>query len=67
MSKERVNIVKCRSCGAGILWMLTSSKRMIPVDAATCPDHKAEVFDPKTMTSHFATCPDAAKWRKHKI
>jgi len=41
---------KCRSCGAPIEWVKTDAGKWMPVD----PDG----------TSHFATCPDAEKWRK---
>ena len=42
----------CRSCGAPITWVKTESGKWMPLD----PDG----------TSHFATCPDAAKWRKKR-
>jgi hypothetical protein len=49
---------KCRSCGAAIVWMVTSRGKQMPVDAQTVgvPDVKP--------VSHFATCPQAKKWRK---
>lgn len=57
----------CRSCGATIIWMRTNKNaRMMPVDffetelGRIQPTH----FDPKTMTSHFATCPNADQHRK---
>ena len=55
---------KCRSCGEEIVWLKTDSGKNIPVDADTVADKDAEIFDSKQMTSHFATCPDANKWRK---
>ena len=58
---------KCKSCGAEIVWLKTSSDKNIPVDCDTVEEDTLgmpEVFDPDTMTSHFATCPDAKKWRK---
>lgn len=70
----------CRSCGAEIRWveMEGSGKRM-PIDPAPSPRGNVEVFDnvnarvvagPDLLvgvnyyTSHFATCPQAAKHRK---
>lgn len=55
----------CRSCGSEIKWMTTELGKNIPVDIETVDDLEAEVFDPDTMTSHFATCPDSNKWRKN--
>lgn len=40
----------CRSCRAQIFWIRTTAGKAMPVD----PDG----------TSHFATCPNAAKHRK---
>jgi len=57
---------ECRSCGAEIVWLKTSAGKNIPVDADTVADAGAEIFDPDTMMSHFATCPDASKWRKKR-
>ena len=57
---------KCRSCGEEIVWLDTDSGKKIPVDADTVFDKEATVFDPEQMISHFATCPDADKWRKPK-
>ena len=41
---------KCRGCGAGVYWIKTKAGKAMPVD----PDG----------TSHFATCPKAANFRK---
>lgn len=57
---------KCRSCGAEIVWLKTDAGKNMPVDAETVVDEGATIFDPDQMTSHFATCPDAAKHRKNK-
>lgn len=40
----------CRSCGASVMWVLTKRGKRAPLN----PDG----------TSHFATCPQAASWRK---
>lgn len=42
----------CRGCQAVIFWILTSLGNKMPVNA--------------DGTSHFATCPDANKFRKPK-
>lgn len=44
--------VPCRSCGEPVVFKKTKSGKMMPMNA--------------DGTSHFATCPDAAKWRKAK-
>jgi len=41
---------KCRSCGAEVWWIRTFAGKMMPVN--------------RDGTSHFSTCPQAAKWRK---
>ena len=61
-----MKITKCRSCGADIVWLVTQRNKMIPVDADSIADKEAEVFDPEQMTTHFATCRDADKWRKKR-
>jgi hypothetical protein len=43
----------CRSCGADVVWITTTLGRKMPVD-------------PGTGESHFATCPQADKWRKER-
>ncbi len=66
----------CRSCGQRIEWAeLTSGKRH-PFDAPIVPvrtqgallagERVTEHVDTSVSTSHFATCPDAAKWRQRK-
>lgn len=47
-SEERAT---CRSCGAPIVWIVTRGGKRMPVDEGS-------------RESHFATCPDAAKWRR---
>lgn len=41
----------CRSCGAEILWIVTSAGKRAPMNL-------------DGTTSHFATCPQADRWRK---
>ncbi len=62
----------CKSCGREIKWLKTKLGRNIPVDVPRFEDgesaHEAVTtsieFNPDHMVSHFATCPDAAKFRK---
>jgi len=63
------NISKCRSCGLNVVWVKTKGGKIMPVDlfdkiTGLQIDEKVDVYDAKIMTSHFATCPDAKKWRK---
>jgi hypothetical protein len=71
---------KCRSCGAPIVWALTSSSKRMPLDADPRADGgfwlisgcAVAVGSAQTETeplrpryvSHFATCPNARKHRK---
>jgi hypothetical protein len=73
-----MKIDRCRSCRAEIIWVKTEKGKRMPVDAAQ--SHRGNFFlDTATMTvyfgrgaaktgysSHFATCPQNAKWRKQK-
>lgn len=49
------NRAECRSCGAPIIWCITAKGKRMPVD---------EPENDEPTTSHFATCKDAAQWRK---
>jgi hypothetical protein len=59
-------MANCRSCGAKISWIVTKSGKKNPVDH----DYKTIVTDEGEVVrgreSHFATCPDAEKWRGTK-
>ena len=44
------NLSSCRSCGEQILWAITPRGKRAPLN--------------RGGVSHFATCPDAMKWRK---
>lgn len=63
----------CRSCGAPILWIVMVSGKRMPLDAkpekrivmdGDEPVQRGAVED--CYTSHFATCPDAAKHRRER-
>ena len=69
----------CRSCGAPIEWRQTAATgKLIPLDLEPRTDgnlvvtgglaSQAKMFDPpeSRRVSHFATCPQAAKWRRGK-
>jgi hypothetical protein len=55
----------CSGCGQKILWMVTKTGKMMPVDHAPSLDNVDE-FNPATMVSHFATCKKAGQFRKKK-
>ena len=52
-------------CGFTMIWMVTLQNKKIPVDCRHDIAWK-KVFDPLTMTSHFATCPLAKEFKKRK-
>lgn len=65
------DITECSTCKAKIVWMKTAKGKSMPVDLSpkvqlfldfTTP--RPLTFNHKTMISHFATCPDANKFRK---
>jgi hypothetical protein len=65
----------CRSCGAPIRWAITDHGNRIPLDPEPAEVgnlilvqrdgqlHAAHAV-PGTHVSHYATCPQAAEWRK---
>lgn len=68
----------CRSCGAAIFWAETESGKAMPVDVVPVDEGNLEIqlpMDPREpliarvvsvghrYKSHFATCPQASKWR----
>ena len=67
---------KCRGCGANITWAKTERGKTIPLDMPAemrfvlvsffdrndAPYQQAIMH--KTYTSHFATCPKAAEFRR---
>lgn len=66
-----VQVTRCRSCDAAVVWMKTNRGRNMPVDVdgideadLTYEDGKP-LFDPEAgHVSHFATCPHAEKHRR---
>lgn len=53
----------CKTCGAAIVWLKTSTGKAMPVDAGTVQEGET-LFVPGRHTSHFATCPQADQHRK---
>lgn len=56
---------KCRSCQAPIRWIRTAVGKPMPLDFAPSPNGNVR-HDGEMYTSHFATCPDAKRWRKRE-
>lgn len=57
--------MKCSSCGSEIIFLKTAAGKAMPVDYLPTIQ-PGEVFDHKKHTSHFATCPDAQRFRRKK-
>jgi hypothetical protein len=60
---------RCRSCHAPIYWIRTLGGKLMPVDCAVeggaPPVHNPPwPALPGRGVSHFATCPEADRWRK---
>lgn len=53
----------CRSCGHPIVWLGTRAGKAMPVDAETVQPGD-DRLDLTRHRSHFASCPQAARWRK---
>lgn len=47
---------KCKSCGAEIFWAKTNKGGNMPIELVGLAE----------WDSHYATCPQANKWRKKK-
>lgn len=72
----------CRSCGASVVWATTIRGKAMPVDVAATAEGnvalspRGELPPLATVvqnsngdllhTSHFATCPEAGKWRRRR-
>ena len=54
---------RCKACGKEITYLRTATGKIMPVDKETT-DSADKYFDKDRHTSHFATCPEAAKFRK---
>lgn len=60
-----MNIAKCKSCGAEIVYLQTKKGNNIPCNANTV-DSEDVIYDSKKHRTHFSDCPDAIKFRKNK-
>lgn len=59
----------CKSCGAEIVWVETIRGRPMPCNPEVITVMSAEGLQSKMVKGripHWATCPDADKWRKKK-
>lgn len=56
---------RCRSCLAPVIWLPTRAGGHMIIDAETVTAGDL-AFDPQKHRSHFASCPDAAQWRRKK-
>jgi len=57
--------MKCRKCNAEIVFLRTATGKMMPVDANTVKPGDVN-YEHHKHTSHFATCPEADRFRKVK-
>lgn len=65
---------RCRSCGAAIEWAELESGKRMPFDPPVVPvrmqgnlvqgQRIIEDVDTTVTSPHWATCPDAEKWRR---
>jgi hypothetical protein len=73
-------VSSCAACGAQIIWRETPAGKTMPVDANPAPEGNVLIEGSKCLVlgplevqaresgdlhlSHFATCPQAARFRK---
>lgn len=57
--------MKCSKCDKEIVFLKTAKGKSMPTDAETVKPGET-MFDSDLHTSHFATCPAAASFRKPK-
>lgn len=50
---------RCRSCGAGVIWITTQSGAKMPISAKTV---KTDALGVRRGMTHFADCPNAKRW-----
>jgi hypothetical protein len=56
-------ITHCRSCGAQIIFLRMPSGKLHPTNSETVEEDEVDFVWGKHV-SHFATCPEADRWRK---
>jgi len=54
---------ECRSCHAEIVWIKTSTGKLIPCDPKSVTVVTTDGKVVMGYTAHFATCPQANAWR----
>jgi len=65
---------KCRSCGKELIWASTAAGKKMPLEACSLAEGNLRIdqhgiarvgkVGTGPYRSHFATCPNAADWRK---
>jgi hypothetical protein len=65
MTEALTRGIPCRACAATIYFLRTKKGHSIPVDIATVQPGDVD-FDPARHVSHFATCSDPKRFRKHR-
>lgn len=50
---------KCSQCSADIYWSVTRNQKNMPINLRT-----KTAFEPDAWESHFASCPEAKKFRR---
>jgi len=53
---------RCRSCGAPIVWIVTTAGRRMPLDLASVEEREGKRY----AESHFVACPQRREWRRSK-
>jgi hypothetical protein len=72
-----MNAHKICTCGRGIFWAVTVAGKRMPLECQPVPGGTVDLSTGKAVVvkgepgvlryrAHFATCPDAAKFRKAK-
>lgn len=62
---NHLKTVRCRACDQYIVFLPTASGKQMPVDAESVTEGD-ELFDSQVHISHFATCPEADRFRRRK-
>jgi hypothetical protein len=76
-----MNVEHCRSCKADIFWAVTTARNSMPIDVDQVKGGTLELeerpgrpplvrivkAEPEVARyrSHFASCPDAWRWKRH--
>ena len=69
MAIENLNpheTTKCKSCKAEIYFLNTKNNKLIPVNAETVQEGETTFDKTKGHIAHWASCPDALKFRRKK-